>query len=309
MGVTTLDRDGDNRLGRVLVLGGGAVGSWLSELLKTRTTDLTVVDRFPAFSEAGGQLNGVRRLRADLTCSNNLAVWLGVLSQASVIVLSLPETVVKAVLPTLAAYAAEDALIVETCSVKAAVAEALGCSWTDRPALGINPLFRPSLGAKDRTIAIVRYKSDRSAKLVEQILQDAGAGLMQLEAEEHDRLCAVTQTLTHAALLAFGAAVAKAAAEVSIPNLMAMAPPPFLALLSLAVRVSAGETALYQEIQDAERGQQQRELLARALATLDYAIPDKVEFERVQTSVLDALGPDLTRRLLSTSERLLADLH
>ncbi|GAB3501145.1 prephenate dehydrogenase/arogenate dehydrogenase family protein [Amycolatopsis cihanbeyliensis] len=291
----------------VVVLGGGAVGMLVVETLRGRSSRTTVVDLDPAFGVSPG--DGLECVVADVTSQDDLPAWVAPLREASVIVLSLPETVVKTVLLTLATHASKRALVVETCSVKADVAAALGTFWSGRPALGINPLFRPSLGIDGRRVAIVSYERGGHAESVEEALSSKGALLVRLGAAEHDRLAAITQALAHASLLVFGVAVAECRTEVSVDDLMGMAPPPFRALLSLSARVAAGDVAVYRAIQDAPGGHRIRTLMTNALADLDRAVSTDAGFEGLQTKIRDAIGPTLVAELVDTSDALLSGLR
>jgi 4-amino-4-deoxyprephenate dehydrogenase len=305
--VTPVTNRADIGLNHVVVLGGGAVGMLLVETLRDRASRTTVVDRDLTLAFKTG--DALERVVADVTSEDDLPAWLAPLHEASVIVLSLPETIVRMVLPTVATHAAEGALVVETCSLKGNVAAVLNDIWSDRPALGINPLFRPSLGIEGRRVAVVSYQNGGLAESVEDALASKGAVLVRLGAMEHDRLAAITQSLVHACLLIFGAAVAECRYQVSVADLMEMATPPFRALLSLSVRVASGDVAVYREIQDGLGGQRMRTVMTDALADLDRAVGDDADFERLQTRIQDALGPDLVAELLDTSEALLSELR
>ncbi|MFF8366966.1 prephenate dehydrogenase/arogenate dehydrogenase family protein, partial [Rhodococcus erythropolis] len=199
--------EADAGIGHVVVLGGGAVGMLLVETLRDRSSRTTVVDRDPALGIDRG--DGLARVVADVTSPDDLPAWVTALHDASVIVLSLPETVVRAVLPTLAAHASQTALVVEACSVKTDVAAALDDVWNGRPALGINPLFRPSLGIEGRRVAVIPYRRGGPVEAVEEELVAKGAVLVPLDAAEHDRLASVTQSLAHASQQAIGPVVAQ----------------------------------------------------------------------------------------------------
>lgn len=51
-----------------------------------------------------------------------------------------------------------------------------------------------------------------------------------------------------------------------------------------------------------------RTAMTDALAALDRAAGDDADFERLQTTIRDAFGPDLVAGLLDTSEALLSEL-
>src|SRR5262249_25945859 len=108
----------------------------------------------------------------------------------------------------------------------------------------------------------------------------------------HDRMTAMLQVATHASALGFALALRRLDADVDA--LLAIAPPPFLALLALVARIAAGRPETYADIQRANPfGADARSALADALAQLDAAARDP-DPQRAEALVADAgalLGP------------------
>lgn len=275
------------------------------DALRGHFVTTTVVDGDPALPP----MQNVVRLTADVLAQADRASWIGVVREASVIVVSLPERVTTTVIAVLAKHAPRGALLVETCSVKGSVATDLETLWSGRPALGINPLFRPSLGlGRGRAIALVRYADTAVGTRVEAMLAASGASFVIVDAAEHDRAAAVTQALTHATLLLFGTVFARSTAAVSADTAMAMAPPPFRALLALSVRIATGEPSVYRDIQDTTYARAVRTTLGDALDDLQEAVQTDAAFRGLGAAILEALGPDQTATSVRVAEDLLSSL-
>jgi 7-keto-8-aminopelargonate synthetase-like enzyme len=109
-------------------------------------------------------------------------------------------------------------------------------------------------------------------ELLDRLTAD-GARLVRLTADEHDRLTAVAQSLTHVSVLAFGDAASRLG--VDIGALLAVAPPPLAMLLSLANRIGTAVPEVYWDIQTGNpHAAVARDQLAASLARLSRLISD-----------------------------------
>jgi len=120
-----------------------------------------------------------------------------------------------------------------------------------------------------------------------------GARVAELGADEHDRLAAVTQALTHAAVLAFGLALDELG--VAVEDLGAVATPPHLTLLALLARIASGEPETYWDVQAGNpHARDARTALAAGLATLADAADDGsgADFAAILERARGRLGPD-----------------
>jgi prephenate dehydrogenase len=227
---------------RCVVAGGaGAVGSMFVELLRDAGAEVCVVDldgrdrRVP---------DGVRFRRADITqVADGLATELGA---ADVVVLAVPEQVALAALPGVAEAVRPGSVLAETLTVKSAIARAAesidGLSF-----VGLNPMFAPALGLEGRPVAAVVVRDGPGVATLLDLIGRGGGRVVSVSAETHDRLAAATQVLTHAAVLAFGFALA--GLGVTAADLGAVAPPPYALLLGLLARISAGTPEVYWDVQ------------------------------------------------------------
>jgi prephenate dehydrogenase len=234
---------------RGIVAGGaGAVGRLMVELLRDAGAEVLTVDR--------------AENRDILAIDEALAAEL---RRADVVVLALPERVALAAVPRLAHLLAPGCLLVDTLSVKSGIVAALEEHAGHLEALSLNPMFAPALGFEGRAVAAVVVHDGPRARALLDAIAGRGGCVAEVGADEHDRICAATQALTHAAVLAFGLALA----ELDVPA-HALATPPHLTLLALLARIAGGEPETYREVQASNpHAARARAALVRAVAALD----------------------------------------
>ncbi|GAB2647561.1 prephenate dehydrogenase dimerization domain-containing protein [Prescottella soli] len=271
---------------RVAVVGGaGAVGAMLADLARSGGDDVTVIDRV--------RPDGARTaLVADVTAPSES--MRAALADADVVVLAVPEAVAVAAVPVVDGAMRRGALLVETLSVKTRIHRTLREGVADRPALGINPMFAPGLGVSGRPVAAVVHSDGPAVDRFLGAVAGWGGRVVRLDAAEHDRVTAATQALTHAAVLAFGLALADAG--VGADELAATAPPPHTTMLALLARVGAGAPDVYHDIQagnpDAAAA---RKALAAGLARLSETVEcgDERAFAELMAEAVRPLGDRL----------------
>ncbi|QCQ91124.1 prephenate dehydrogenase/arogenate dehydrogenase family protein [Rhodococcus sp. SGAir0479] len=265
----------------VVVGGAGAVGGMLADLARSGGDSVTVIDRVrPARDESSA-------LQGDVTAPSD-AVRAAV-ATADTVILAVPDDVAAAAIPLLATLARPDALLVETLSVKTHIHRVLREYAPDRPAVGINPMFAPGLGMPGRPVAAVVHRGGPAVDRFLGAVGRWGGRVVTVDAAEHDRVAAATQALTHAAVLAFGLALADAG--LGIDTLAATAPPPFTTMLSLLARVGGGAPAVYHDIQ---AGNPEAASARRALAGALSRLADTVEHgddHEFATLMADAVRP------------------
>lgn len=194
--------------------------------------------------DKGGDDNALR-ITADVTKPLEPRLE-SVIAAAELVVCALPEDALVAALPKLIAAAPASALLVDTASVKSP----LRVLWSPMgPAiLSVNPMFAPSLSPVGRPVlAVTAGRPGRQEDFLK-LLRRQGIGVVQLvDADEHDRLVAVTQAGVHAATLAYGLTLA--AAGFSGEQVAELAPPPCRQQLMLLARMVAQPPEVYEDIQ------------------------------------------------------------
>lgn len=169
------------------------------------------------------------------------------LAGTDVLVLAIPEAAALAAVPLLARCLTPGTVLVDTLSVKSRFHEELRQCAPTRQAVGINPMFSPALDMRGRPVAAVVYWDGPGVAAFLEILEGWGPRVVLLESQQHDRIVAVTQALTHAAVLSFGLALSKLG--VSTDELSSLAPPPHAVSLALLARVGLGSPHVYRDIQ------------------------------------------------------------
>ncbi|MET8759497.1 prephenate dehydrogenase/arogenate dehydrogenase family protein [Lentzea sp. NPDC004782] len=262
---------------RVVVAGGaGAVGTLFVELLTAAGAEVHVADH------ASG---------ADITAPD--ALLAAELAVADVVVLAVPETVALQALGPVVAVLSPGALVVDTLSVKSRYAAATEAVRSDVELLGLNPMFAPSLGFPERPVAAVELRGGPRTEELLTLLTGAGARVVRVTADRHDRLAAATQALTHAAVLSFGAALAEL--DVTVDELAALAPPPHATLLALLARIAGGTPEVYWDVQSANPfAETARDALRAGTATLAAAVgAGEAEFTDLLSALRCVLGDRL----------------
>jgi prephenate dehydrogenase len=164
---------------------------------------------------------------------------------ADAVLLAVPEPVALAAVVGVTAAMRPDALLVDTLSAKSRFAAAV--QGLDIQAVGLNPMFAPSLGMAGRPVAAVTYRDGPAVAHLLELVDIWGGRVVQLTPAEHDRLTAGIQALSHAAVLAFGSALH--ALGLPIEKLTALATPPHATLLALLARIASGSPEVYWDVQ------------------------------------------------------------
>jgi len=204
----------------VLVVGAGAMGRWLAERLSTEHT-VAVTDIDP--ERAAG-------VAADLDVAADTG------GRYDLVAFAVPMSAVETAAREHAGRA--DAVIDVTGEMRDTLA-ALRESFPDAARVSTHPLFAPV--NEPGTIAVVEDAPDDRTNQVLSVLAAAGNDIYQTSVAEHDEAMETVQAKTHAAVLAF----ALAAEDVPEPFHTPVSRP----LAELADSVTAGDTAVYAEIQ------------------------------------------------------------
>jgi len=252
-----------------LVGGNGAVGRLFAGLLAAAGSTLTVLDAAPAphpelpagatyaALDARRPSRALERALADVDCA----------------LLALPEAAALDALPHVLAALPEDALLVDTLSVKLPYARAALAADAPVELLSLNPMFAPALGFAEHAVIAVRLAPGPRAEALLALLRAHARVVLVPDAAVHDRIAAALQVATHASVLGFGLALAQL--DVELDALLPLAPPPFLALLALLARIASGSPETYGDVQRANPfAGEARDALAAALAQLDAAARD-----------------------------------
>lgn len=248
-----------------IVLGGlGQVGDLIARAFTHAGTEVLIVDVLPrpAATKAG------RYLQADVTRPDD--ALLQAIAGAHCVVMCLSEDAALVSAPAILDGMSRGALWVDTLSVKQNICALLRSYKEKLELVSINPMFAPSLGFADHSVAFVEISGGPKSREFARTLRSLGATVEAVTPETHDKLTAAIQVATHAAILSFGAVLLELAYDVD--KGLAIATPPHLTLLSLLNRVSNANPEVYWDIQHHHpHASSVRESLSSAVRALDFA--------------------------------------
>ncbi len=277
-------------LRRGVVAGGaGAVGSLFADRLSRSGVAVCIADRS---APARPGHDAARVLLGDITDPG--PELKAEIAAADLVLLAVPEPVALAAINPLAGALRPGALLADTLSVKARVADAVRTMTTRAEAVSINPMFAPSLGFAGRPVAAVVVRDGPRGRALLDLIGTWGARIVVVTADQHDRLAAASQALTHATVLAFGLALAEL--QVDVADLGRIAPPPHATLLSLLARIASGTPEVYWDVQAANPyAPSARAALARGVSRLTQLLDqgDEAAFIAVLSGLGGGLGPAL----------------
>lgn len=267
-----------------IVGGAGAVGRLLCELLLSEFEQVKVID---INCDVDNKLPGVEYITGDISIPD---VY-GHLKDSALIILSLPEDPAIDCIDGLNEILKAGQCLVETTSVKSKIVSKLQALNSEFEILSINPMFGPSLGFQNQSVVCIDVNSGVLAADFKRYMKVAGAAVINMTAEQHDRSTAITQAATHAAIISFGMALEKL--NYNSDQVKPIWTPPHRALMALLARVVAADPEVYRDIQLSNPyAQEARATLSECLNELDSNVlsGDRVKFAELFKSLEPVLG-------------------
>lgn len=274
-----------------IVGGAGAVGRLFCELMLTEFAQVKVID---LNCNVDNKVAGVEYITGDISNSETYSH----LSESDLIILSLPEAPAIDCIEGLSRVLKAGQCLVETTSVKSLIVSELKALNSAFEILSINPMFGPSLGFQNQSVASIDVNAGVLASEFKHYMESAGASVIDMTAEQHDRSTSITQAATHAAIIAFGMALDKL--NYNADEVKPIWTPPHRALMALLARIVAADPEVYRDIQLSNPyAQEARKTLSECLIELDSNVmrDDRSEFAelfKVLKSVLGSNNKELT---------------
>jgi prephenate dehydrogenase len=244
---------------KVSVIGAGAMGRWLVCFAKQNLGEVVVADANAAKAEQVANEFG--------TNSKSIPE---AAAEAELVLVAVPISKTPEVIKSLAKQVQRRTLLVDVASVKSDVIEVMQTIKAEVELVSLHPLFGPgatSVKGKD-FVAIPVKPGERYAALKHRLLE-LGARVTEMEAEDHDRLMAIIQCMTHFVLLTYLNALKSMK---DLKRAEKLRTPMFTMLLDLAKTVLAGNPELYGELQVHNRyARVVRSSLLEACRSLDVA--------------------------------------
>jgi prephenate dehydrogenase len=254
-------------LKRVVVVGGtGAVGKlFCDRLAGSSQIHITSVDIAPKDKAC----KSVNYVQSDI-CNpdGSLKQKLG---NADAVILAVAERIGLECLPKLTHAMKSDSLLIDTMSVKATFLDAVARFKIHGEMLSINPMFAPSMGFERQTVACIEVRKGHRTQTFLDLIRSWGANIAMVSSQEHDRLTAALQTLTHATILAFGLSLKKIGYDLERAN--RLMPPPHRAMLCLMARMAEVDPEVYRDIQHSNpHASEVREILSESIERISSTV-------------------------------------
>jgi chorismate mutase/prephenate dehydrogenase len=214
----------DEQLHTVAVIGGhGKIGQLLARLFGGLGHRVLLVDR-----------------DTELTAEQAAA-------EADVTVVSVPIDQTEAVIRAVGPMVREDALLMDVTSLKAAPVRAM-LESTRGSVVGTHPMFGPSVHTlQGQRLVLCRGRGDAWAEWVAHTFSARGLTITETTPEQHDRVMAIVQVLTHFQTQVQGMALARLGVPLS--DTLPFTSPAYLLELYVAARHFAQDPTLYGPIE------------------------------------------------------------
>jgi prephenate dehydrogenase len=245
---------------KVAIIGAGAMGKWFASFAKHNLGEVIVADINVARSKNVAKDVGVK---AEETCEDAVA-------HADVAIIAVPIEKTPEVVKSMARAMRAGSLLMDVASVKSDVVHAMNELDVDIELVSIHPLFGPgSTILKGKDFVAVPVKPGKRYAQFKNQLTKLGATVTEMQAEEHDRVMAISQCLTHFVLLSYLSAL-RSMKEIKLAEKLST--PMFSTLLELAKAALAGNPDLYGEIQVINRSAKlTRGIFMKSCRSLDEA--------------------------------------
>ena len=173
------------------------------------------------------------------------------IAAADCIVVCLPDEPTQMVVPLIAAEMSPGAVLCDVLSVKAHVANIMQQQRSDVELLSLHPMFAPSVGFAGQNVVVVPIQKGpiRMGPRSDEVrgwLEDWQSNVTEMTAAEHDRIAALTQTATHAAVLAFGLVLLKSGYNLNEAD--ATSTPAHRTMLAQLARIAGSDPEVYWKI-------------------------------------------------------------
>jgi prephenate dehydrogenase len=222
---------------KVAIIGAGAMGKWFASFAKRNLGEVTVADIDIAKARKVAREVGVK---AAETCEDAVA-------QVDAVIIAVPIAKTPQVVKSMARVMRAGSLLMDVASAKGDVVDAMNKLDVELELVSLHPLFGPGATTlKGKDFVAIPVKPGKRYAQFKNRLTKLGARITEMEAEEHDKVMAISQCLTHFVLLSYLAAL-KSMKEIKLAEKLRT--PMFNALLESAKAALAGSPDLYGEVQ------------------------------------------------------------
>jgi len=263
---------------KVAIIGTGAMGRWVGDFAKPNLGEVVLADAIAAKAERVATEFGV-----------NFRSVPEAAAEAELVLVAVPISKTPDVIKSLAGQVQRGTLLADVSSVKSDVIEAMQTIEAKIELVSLHPLFGPgATSVKGKDFVAIPVKPGKRYAALKNRLLELGARVTEMGAEDHDRLMAIIQCMTHFVLLTYLNAL-KSMKE--LKRAEKFRTPMFATLLDLAKTVFAGNLELYGELQVHNKyARVVRSSLLEACRSLDVAF-SAGDVKSLNASFKEALAP------------------
>ncbi|KXB02686.1 hypothetical protein AKJ45_02495 [candidate division MSBL1 archaeon SCGC-AAA261F19] len=179
---------------RLAIIGAGSMGKWFAKFSKRSSWNTTITDiNIKKAKDVADELD------LDLAMNNSEAA-----SRADIVLVAVPVKESPRVIKDVANSVNEGSLLLDITSVKEKVVATMHEIKANFELVSLHPLFGP--GAKNmenKIVVSIPIKTGKKYEKLAKHLRKNGAKIVEMGAEDHDRLMMITQSMTHFLLLSY----------------------------------------------------------------------------------------------------------
>ncbi len=219
----------------IAIVGAGDMGRWLATIFK-ETGGVTISDISAKKAEKVASELGVKSKSAAEAVRD-----------ADLVLVAIPISKTPEAVKSFAGVAKRGALLADVASVKTEVVKAMRSIRAEVELVSLHPLFGPGAASvKGKDIVVIPVRAGNRYRYLKRTLKMMGARITEMDANEHDRIMAISQCMTHFVLISYLNAIKsikwmKQAEKLSTPM--------FSSFINLAKAILAGNPELYGELQ------------------------------------------------------------
>lgn len=179
---------------RVAIIGAGAMGRWFAQFAKQNRWDVVMAD-----INLAKATQTAKEINVEVAEANEDAV-----AGADIALVAVPIAETPRVVREVAKHMRRGSLLVDIASAKGSVADGMKGLRANLELVSIHPLFGPGASdVKNRIFVAIPVRPGRRYVELKNRLEELGAKVVEMEADVHDRLMAITQCMTHFVLMSY----------------------------------------------------------------------------------------------------------
>lgn len=289
-----------------IIGGAGAMGSWLAGFLKRDGFEVGIYDVDHERGKKIAERFGVIFWRD----------YEDLVEKSKVVIVSVPVGRTVDVIKDIAPLMSDGSLLMDVTSVKKRSIEAMErFSSPGVEIIGTHPMFAPRLrDISGQVVILTPVGNPSSLSKVETFLENKGAKVVIMTAEEHDRLMAIVQGLTHFSYIVTGSTIEELG--INVKSTRTIVSPVYELMLDMIGRVVGQNPYLYADIQMYnEYVKEVRDVFIEKASELSDVISkgDASEFARIMGSSAKYIGDTegsmkRTDKLIRSRQRGIWDL-